>query len=120
MWRPGRLHAGSWRLGLSHAISVRMAPAATRLQLRGAAKQVTPSTTVVGNVTTSRGPGDPGGKTGSQNPSHAGLWSAKEPLSSLSKDENKKEMKHRGWGCGEGWGGVRDHLLLVLGRAGGF
>lgn len=29
-----------------------MAPAATCVQLRGAAKQVTPSTTVVGNVTT--------------------------------------------------------------------
>lgn len=61
-WRLGRLHAGSWRLGLSHAISVRMAPAATRVQPRGAAKQVTPSTTVVGNVTASWGLGTWAGK----------------------------------------------------------
>lgn len=61
-WRLGRLHAGSWRLGLSHTISVCMAPAATCVQLRGAAKQVTPSTTVVGNVPTSGGLGTWGEK----------------------------------------------------------
>lgn len=61
-WRLGRLHAGSWRLGLSDAISVCMAPAATCVQLRGAAKQVTPSTTVEGNVTTNSGWTTWGGK----------------------------------------------------------
>lgn len=52
-WRPGRLCAGSWRLGLSQPISVGAAPAATCGRLRGAAKQVTPRVTAVGNVTTS-------------------------------------------------------------------
>lgn len=52
-WRPGRLCAGSWRLGLSEPISVCQAPAATRARLRGAAKQVTPRVTAVGNVTVS-------------------------------------------------------------------
>lgn len=96
-----------------------MAPAATRVQRRGAAKQVTPSTAVVGNVATSWGLGTLGRKTSSQNPLHPGLWSEKAPFSHLSEDENKKEMNTEA-GDVEGLGRGADHPLLVLGRAGGF
>lgn len=91
-----------------------MAPAATCFQLRGAAKQVTPST-VVGDVATSRDLRTWWGKTGNQNPLHPGLWSLKKtPFSNL-----RMIFKNTEAGKVEGVGRGADHLLLVLGCTGG-
>lgn len=77
---------------------------------------MTPSTAVVGNVTTSWGLGTLGRKTSSQNPLHPGLWSEKAPFSHLSEDENKEEMNTEAGDVeGLGGGGARTILSSFLG-----
>lgn len=89
-----------------------MAPAATCFQLRGAAKQVTPST-VVGDVATSRDLRTWWGKTGNQNPLHPGLWSLKKtPFSNLRMIFKKLTQRLARL---KGWGGVQTIFYLFLG-----